>query len=449
MLKSNNPRYIQATAFPTLYMKKISILIAGSRGDIEPFIALSKELAPRGYEVQLVAHADFMPLADKYGINIAPIRLSSKDFTAPLMDPPEMNPFTMVRLLRGILEPLLQSILPDVWKHTRDSDAIISTGTSLWGLDVAEKLQVPHILVGLQPLLPTEEFPHVSVSDLPQLGGLINKFSYAFINYSCWQAISRSINEWRVEQLKLPKKIGNFTESDVWKNQLHLAAYSPLVVPQPLDWTKNATTTGYWRLPASGYQPPSQLSRFLESSQEKPIYIGFGSMLYADVKRVASMVVSALRQSRRRGIISFEEKHLEGIPLSSNVINVGFVPHDWLFPQLAAVICHGGAGTTAAALTAGIPSMAIEFFGDQLFWGQRIYELGVGLPPIKKKQLSTDKFVRAIEALTSSQNLKTQAMQLGDKLRKENGAEKAARLIDQYVKESCEVKLPSDPQMLV
>lgn len=412
-------------------MKRISILTVGTRGDVEPFIALSKELLLKGYEVQLVTHADFLSLANQYGVNIAPIRLSSKDFSAPLMNPPDMNLFTAVRIMRGLVEPLLESILPDMWKYAQNSDVIISSGTTLWGLDIAEKLQVPHVLVGLQPLFPTEEFPHVMMSDLPKWGGLINQLSYLYAGYSYWHMISRSINNWRVDYLELPKKIDRFIDPNVWQNQLHLLAYSSQVIPQPSDWVGNIATTGYWRLHSDSFNN-KRLSHFLESSREKPVYIGFGSMLHKDVKRVVSMVISALCQSKCRGIVSFEEAHLQGIHLPENIINVRSVPHDWLFPQLAAAIHHGGAGTTAAALIAGIPSATIPFFTDQPFWGKRIYEIGAGLPPIRKENLSTSKLIQVIRELTS-QNLQMRAMQIGSQLRKENGVEKAARLISEYV----------------
>lgn len=415
-----------------LSMKRISILTVGSRGDIEPFIALAQKLRLKGYEVRLITHGDFYRLANEHGIDVVPIQLSSKDFTSPLMNLPETNPFTMVRTVRALLEPLLQSILPDMWQAANDSDAIISSGTTLWGLDIAEKLQVPHILVGLQPLFPTEEFPHVLMSDLPDWGGLINKLSYMFVGSFYWQMISRSINEWRTNYLGLPKKTDRFANTKLWKEQLHILAYGSLVVPQPSDWSANAITTGYCRLQSHKYQPASQLSQFLKSSKEKPVYIGFGSMLHEDMSSLARISIGALRQSGRRGIVSFDETCLEDIYLPETVINVRSVPHDWLFPQLSAAIHHGGAGTTAAALTAGIPSIAIPFFSDQPFWGNRIYEIGVGLPPIKKEDLSISRLVRAIEDLTS-QGLRIEAMRLGVKLREENGAEDAACLIDDYI----------------
>ena len=237
-------------------MKKISVLTVGSRGDIEPFIALAKELMSKGYEVQLVTHWDFLHIASKYGVDVVPLSLSTKEFTAPLMNAPEMNPFTTIRIMRGILAPLLESILPEMWKAASDSDAIISSGTTLWGLDIAEKLQVPHVLAALQPLFPTEEFSHPSMINLPEWGGFFNQLSYVVVGYSYWLSIANTINNWREDYLNLPKKIDKFIDPDVWRTQLHLLGYSSLVIPQPTDWVGNVVTTGYWRLPLCDYLVP-------------------------------------------------------------------------------------------------------------------------------------------------------------------------------------------------
>ena len=274
------------------------------------------------------------------------------------------------------------------------------------------------------------------MSNLSDKGEFINKLSYVLVGSIYWQMISRSINEWRTNYLEIPKKADRYGSTDLWKKQLHLLAYSPSVIPQPSDWPSNVTTTGYWRLSSTPCPVKKRIDDFLELSEERPVYIGFGSMIYENVENMASMVISALCRSKRRGIISFEERHLEGIFLPENIINVRAVPHDWLFPKMAAVIHHGGAGTTAAALTAGIPAIAIPFFSDQPFWGELIASIGVGLPPIKKEDLSTQKLLQVIEELTSNQNLATKARQLGSQLKKENGVGEAVRLIDDYVERS-------------
>ena len=169
-------------------------------------------------------------------------------------------------------------------------------------------------------------------------------------------------------------------------------------------------------------------------------------MLYKDMKHLASIAISALCQSGCRGVISLDEIYLEDIHLPENIINVNSVPHDWLFPQLAAAIHHGGAGTTAAAMRAGIPSIAIPSFADQTFWGQRIEALGVGPSPIAKEELTVERLVKAIQTLISNQHMQRRAIELKHQLVEENGVEKAVALIHRHICHSeATVALESEP----
>lgn len=414
-------------------MKKISILTVGSRGDVEPFLAIAKGLKAVGYDVRLVTHPDFISLAEKHNIKLTPIRMTAKDFVRKTMHPPESNLFSFIRIARGVLEPILDSVLPDMWLLSRDSDAIISSGTALWGIEIAERLDVPHILAGLQPLYPTAEFPQVLAPSWFNLKGLPNRISYSVVSLAYWQIASRSINKWRKEYLNLPERDEPFSEGRAWNEQLHLLGYSDLVIPHPKDWGGNVYTTGYWRIAdCSSFVPSTELAEFLEN-RVKPIYVGFGSMSYSDLSEIAQKVVRTLKQTGQRAIISFKEKDLDGISLSPNIVNVDSIPHDWLFPRLAAAVHHGGAGTTGSVLTAGIPSATIPFFSEQPFWGNRIEKLGVGPQPILKENVSVERLIYLFGNLVSNQAIKKRASHIGRRLRKENGLEAATKLIQEYI----------------
>lgn len=421
--------------FPAV-MKKISILTVGSRGDVEPFIALGKGLERIGYDVQLVTHPDFTGLAEQYHINLLPIRLSAKQFVSQTMHSPKANFFSFVRVARGVLEPLLESVLPDMWLASKDSDVIISSGTTLWGLDIADSLGVPHVLAGLQPLFPTGEFPHVLMPSWFNSRGLINKASYSLIGSLYWQVISRSVNAWRSQYLGFSNRTEPFAEQKLWDEQLHLLGYSPLVIPQPVEWNKdNVHTTGYWRTDSQDeFSPPNDLTAFL-SSPRKPVYIGFGSMIGKE--DTLNIVLDALHQSGQRGVISYDQNHLRDVCLPPTVLNVESIPHRWLFPQTRAAVHHGGAGTTAAALTAGIPSVAVPFFSEQPFWGKRISALGVGAQPIEREELSASILANVIQMLTHDKPMQIEAEELGHQLRQENGVETASNLVHQYLMERC------------
>jgi sterol 3beta-glucosyltransferase len=329
------------------------------------------------------------------------------------------------------MKPLLESMLPDMWSAAKDSDVIVSSGTALWGLDIAEKLSVPHILAGLQPLFSTDSFPQVLMPGWFDFGRVLNKASFSLVGSIYWQIASHSINSWRSQHLSLPKRTESFSESRQWAEQLHVLAYSPLVIPQPMDWGENVHTTGYWQTEiSSDFLASGQLVDFL-SLPEKPIYVGFGSMSYED--DIVDIVLEALLQTKQRGIISFSKESLKNIQVPETVLNVESIPHSWLFPQMKAAIHHGGAGTTAAALAAGIPSLAIPFFSEQPFWGRRIAEIGVSPQPIPKKDLSVSRLVEAIQELISDQQMGLNATILGQKLQKENGVGVATGLIHKYI----------------
>ena len=331
------------------------------------------------------------------------------------------------------MEPLLQSLLTDMWLAAKDADAVISAGTALWGLDIAEKLTVPHVLVGLQPLLPTKDFPHVLMSSWSTAGGVVNKLSASMVGIMYWQIVSRSINTWRKEVLDLPARNTPFSEHVAWAEQLHLLAYSPIVVPQPKDWGGNVHTTGYWTAETlARFTPDAQLVDFI-SAGSRPVYVGFGSMVYKDVESTVKTVISALDRIHQRGVVSFKQEHIKDTKLPDFVINIDETSHRWLFPQMAAVIHHGGAGTASSALLAGVPSLAVPFFSDQPFWARRIAALGLSPQPIPKKELSPEKLASGIQEILSNQEMRERSRKIGAQIRSEQGVDRAIALIQAHL----------------
>ena len=186
---------------------------------------------------------------------------------------------------------------------------------------------------------------------------------------------------------------------------LGLHCYSPLVQPTPADWPETIITSGYWFLDQSAeWQPPEDLLTFLEAGPP-PVYIGFGSMTGSKPEKLGRVALEALAQSGQRGIFGLGWGGISAKNLPSNVYKMESVPHDWLFPQMAAVVHHGGAGTTAAGLRAGIPSVIVPFFGDQQFWAGRVRDLGVGPPPVPKKKLTADRLSQAIRVAVSNDEM--------------------------------------------
>ena len=239
---------------------------------------------------------------------------------------------------------------------------------------------------------------------------------------------------WRRDVLKLKPIPWNGPYTRIARERLPtLYGYSPTVVPKPPDWGEWIHVCGYWFLDgAETYQPPAGLIDFLASGP-LPVYIGFGSMIHGDPEQLAEMIVKALTMSKQRGILLTGWAGSNHNHLFDHVFQIDSVPHDWLFPRMAAIVHHGGAGTTAAALRSGVPSIAAPFFADQPFWAQRVFELGVGPKPIPQKQLTAEWLADAIRTAVSDTTMRARAAELGQRIQAEDGVARAVEIIQQYL----------------
>jgi UDP:flavonoid glycosyltransferase YjiC (YdhE family) len=202
-------------------------------------------------------------------------------------------------------------------------------------------------------------------------------------------------------------------------------------IPFPKDWDDFIHVTGYWFLEQSArWEPPIDLVNFLQSGLP-PVYIGFGSMVNRKPEETADLVLQALARTGQRGVLSSGWGGLRKEELPETVFMIGSMPHNWLFPKMAAVVHHGGVGTTAAGLWAGIPAIVTPFFGDQPFWGQRVYELGVGPRPIPRQRLTVDRLAESICCAVSDTAMREKAARLGEHIRAENGIARAVAVIEQ------------------
>lgn len=209
-----------------------------------------------------------------------------------------------------------------------------------------------------------------------------------------------------------------------------LYGFSPLVLPRPADWPAWYRLTGYWFLDRpTGWTPPPRVVEFLAAGPP-PVYVGFGSMVPRDPAATTGLVLGALRRAGVRGILATGWMGETAQPLPHHVLALDDIPHDWLFPRVAAVVHHGGAGTTAAALRAGRPAVVVPFFADQPFWAQRVAALGVGPTPIPHRRLTLDGLAAAIRTAVRDGEIAQRALALGDGLRAEDGVADAVATIN-------------------
>jgi sterol 3beta-glucosyltransferase len=300
---------------------------------------------------------------------------------------------------------------------------------------LAEKLKIPLLQAYVFPFTPTREFPAALMPNaVNHFGGAVNRLSHQLFRQMMWQGARGADQLMRQNVLNLPTLplFGPYHHPH-FQQLPTLYGFSPSVISQPADW-HNAKVTGYWFLDAaSDWTPPQALIDFLDKGSP-PIYIGFGSMGSRKPEETANLVLQALGQTRQRAILlsGWGGMHPETLP--DSVYLVDSVPHAWLLPKVAAVVHHGGAGTTAAGLRAGVPSVVIPFFGDQPFWGERVAELGVGPRPIPRKQLSVERLANAIQTVVTNQDMRQRAMTLGKKIQAEKGIANAAAVINQIEK---------------
>lgn len=418
----------------------ILIITFGSRGDVQPYVTLGKGLKAAGHTVTICTAEDFEPFIRSHGLEYGYMTgellqlIETSEGRAALEDTVGLfgTLKTMLKLVQKT-KPLNKQMMLDSWEvaQAAEPDLLIYHPKTLGSLHIAEALNIPAVMALLQPLImPTAEIPAIGLPNL-NLGGWYNKAGYKLLSMG-YNTYAGMINEFRQKQLGLqafPKSSG----------LLHTAAGQPIpiihgfsrhVVPRPDDWPANAHVTGYWFLDqAADWQPSAELQAFLEAG-EAPVYVGFGSMAGRNPQRMAEIVIEALQRANVRGIIATGWGGLDAKQLPDTILKIEQAPHDWLFPRMAAVVHHGGAGTAAAGLRAGRPTVVVPFFGDQPFWGQRVYALGVGPEPIPQKKLTAEKLAAAIRTVTADTAMCQRAKALGEQIHLEDGIANAVTILE-------------------
>ncbi len=409
---------------------KYGIITIGSQGDIDPFIALGKRLQSRGHHVRIAAFRKFEEYIRSEGFEYAPLAGDAAEVIRLLIGE-AVSPFQYFRNLETLLNPVKDKFLSDIVTACEGTDAILYSLLGAVSWHVAEKLHIPCFRVFFFPADPTGEFPAMTAPAVP-LGPIYNRFTFACGDLLWTHSTRKLLNGWR-EDLGLPQ-IRPFSfpyRSLHGKPVPTLYAYSPLVAPKPSEWDENRYLTGYWVCdPKPDWEPDKALSDFLEAGS-RPIYIGFGSMVGSSFGQILDIVLKSLCATKQRALLSAGWGGLEGQHLPEYVHQVGSVPHERLFRHVAAVVHHGGAGTTAAGLRAGVATVVVPFGGDQPYWGERVYQLGAGPKPIPRKKLNAERLSAAIAQAVGNREIIDNAGRIGEKLRAEDGAGNAVKIIEQ------------------
>ncbi|GAA0345901.1 glycosyltransferase [Actinoallomurus spadix] len=401
--------------------RDIVIFAAGSRGDVQPCVALGRGLAERGHGVRLIIATGQEPLAaglDTTVLSVDPARLLETDEVREWLRRGH-NPLTFVAGFRRVIRPMAEMLLGEILAGCKDADLLVFPTLGFVGHHLAEYLGIDHALIHFQPSQPTSAFRHPLVS---RACGA-NRLSYHLVEQLAWQLIRPILSTWRRDTLALPKPPLGGPVRTV-RDVPVLACFSEAVVPRPPDWPPHVHVTGYWFLDEPAWTPDPRLTDFLAAGPP-PVYVGFGSMTPPRPEAMVATVRAALRAAGLRGILAFGEDGAD-----DDVLTVGDVPHSWLLPRTLAAVHHGGAGTTAAALRAGIPAVVCPFFGDQGFWGGRVAALGAGPAPLPIKRLAPEPLTARITAAAGDERMRRRAAELGRRIAAEDGVGRACAALE-------------------
>jgi sterol 3beta-glucosyltransferase len=408
---------------------RVLLATYGTRGDVQPFVALAKVLKARGHDVALCTPTGFRGIAERHGVPYAHMDNAVLELTEAVLRAPTRA--EQWRLSKGF-GAIIRAGLKDEWRAAQalKPDVIVYHSKALGGHHIAEKLGAAEFLAMPLPLSRTRAFPAPLVPD-PGLGGWFNAFSYRLLALAnaLWAGAT---NDFRVKTLGLPM-LSRFADPMRRADGSvvpTLYAYSEHVLPRPDDWPANANVTGAWFLDeVDGWEPPPALLAFLDAGPP-PVYVGFGSMGAAHADARAATVLKAVALTGERALLATGWGGLKADALPPNVYMLNAAPHDWLFPRMKAVVHHGGAGSTMAGLRAGKPTVICPFFGDQPFWGQVILRAGVGPAPVPQKSLTADRLADAIRAALGPA-MAARAGAVGERIRAEDGTKRAVDLIEQ------------------
>lgn len=420
---------------------KITIIAFGTQGDAQPAVALGKALQTNGHQVRILASANFKSWIEKHGLEAA---TATVDIQAMMSSEGGQewsekgsNPIQQIRIMSRLVNGFGFDMTLDAWKACQGAEAIISSFTSdVYAFSIAQKLGAKHLSMPLQPsLIPTYDGRVMINAPLPNRLSIFNYWAGKLIvQPTVWEWYGRITNRFRQEVLGYPPQSRQENQALFYK-LLTLHGFSQHVVPRPADWPPHFHITGFWFWDEDeGWQPPIALQRFLEAG-EPPVYIGFGSMTGRNAQATTELVVNAVQQTGKRAILLSGWAGLGNGRLPSTIFQLETAPHTWLFPHVSAVVHHGGAGTTAAGLRAGVPTVIVPHLGDQPFWGERVAALGVGPKPIPRPKLTARVLAQAIQSATTIPTIKQKAAELATKIREERGVETAVSLIEQYLRQ--------------
>ncbi len=424
--------------------RRVVIATIGTRGDVQPFVALAVALQKRGHTAVLATSSDFRSFVLEHGVAFHDLGADVQGFIQQAQFDKAMSKNLLLyapKLLRDG-QRILRNACRELWIAAQGADALVFQWDTTFAIDIAEALDIPALLAAFQPLNVTGEFPYF-VYDGPTVEPLFNRLSLdPIVNRLSYviQAAQQSYFDFPRDRMRA-KLLGlrsgrrhGFARNAFGENIPALHAYSPTLSPRPGDWPETTIVTGFWRLEdQTGWKPDRAFEKFLEAG-DKPIYVGFGSMPWG-AARNTEIVVKALDMWGGRVVIGKGWGGIKAEDLPSTVHVIDHAPHVKLFELMKAVVHHGGAGTTHTGLYAGKPTFIVPQFFDQPYWGSRVYELGCGPRPVRLRKLTPQILAQALDDLATDRSYELAAADIRERLVHEDGTGLACDVIEETIAE--------------
>ena len=404
---------------------RIVITTAGSRGDVAPYTGLAKRLNDAGHTAVIATHEPFRGMVEALGIEFAGLAADPRE----LLGTEEGRRWqaasgiaSAVRMV-GLMKPYAREMAEKTLVATEGADLILSSTLTAANYHVGQARKIPTMGVFLQPLEPTAEFSSVLTGGVRSYGSWGNRASGAISEALLGAPFMGEINRVRNE-LGLPSISYRALQRDLATSQWPVQyGFSRHVVPRPADWRPGLDVVGFWwSEPDSTWTPSPELEAFLAAG-DPPVLLGFGSMAAGtgDAERLADIAVTALRSVGVRGILQAGWSGLAAAE-DDDILSIGEAPHEWLLPRVAAMVHHGGAGTTAAAIHHGVPAVPVPVLADQPFWSDRVHRQGAATEPIPFRHLTAERLAFALRQVLYVPSYRANAQVLARKVAEEDGA---------------------------
>lgn len=408
---------------------RILLMTYGSRGDVEPFLALARGFVKAGHTARLAAPETYAGLAAGTGVEFIPLPGDPPALVAAMVREAGGNPLRMIGVMVRFVYPLAASVYKHLLTAAPGADAILHSFLfTQAGYEIARQLGIPDFSAQMFPMFaPTAAFAAPGFPDLP-LSGIYRRLTHQISNGIFRHGGGLLYGQVRRRHPGLPPLTGwPFTTPG--RVTPLLFGFSRHVVPRPVEWPPSVHVTGFWQPdPPREEEIPAELSRFIDSGTT-PIYIGFGSANPRDSSRLAAIAREAVRLTGQRCILSIGESESILENDSMNIFPVNSIPHRWLFPRMFAVVHHGGAGTTGVGLRAGIPNILVPFTADQPFWASRVRRLGAGPAPIPLGRLTARRLAASIDESLRDEAMRERCHNLGRTISAEDGVGEAVSIV--------------------